>query len=113
MQHIGQCFSFNFLPVASNDNDDLLSFSIPSVDLTFVQSLKYELQLENAATGILLHSKKSRKFFEEVVAAERYIMLRYFSCNPSQEAIRRLKRHILDTYLVPKKRRKRRRTTNK
>jgi hypothetical protein len=112
MQHIGQSLSFTFLPVASNDNEDLLSFSIPSADLSFVQSIKHELQLENAVTGMLLHSKKSRKFFQEVVDAERYIMMRYFSANPCEQAIRELKRHILDEYLFPKKKRGRKKKQN-
>lgn len=106
MQYVGQCLNFTFLPVASNDNEDLLSFSVPSLDLSIIRRLKRELRDENALTGMLLNSRKARRFFQEVVDAERYIVLRYFSLNPPEDVLRQLKRHILDQYLFPRGRRK-------
>lgn len=108
MQYIACCHNFTFLPVASNDNDDLLALAIPSFDLAFIRDIKYELRLENAQSGILLRSRKERRFFQEVVDAERYILLRYFTVNVPELTLRRLKRHILDQYLFPRLKRKRR-----
>ncbi len=95
-----------YLPVASNDNEDLLAFTFPLFDLAFVRELKNDLKSENAATGILLQSRKQRKFFQEVIDAERYILLRYFTSNVSEDMIRSMKRHILDHYLFPKAKRR-------
>jgi len=106
MQYVGQCLNFIFLPVASNDNDDLLSFAFPSFDLAIIREIKDELHAENAETGILLNSRKQRRFFQEVVDAERYILLRYFTSGTPENTLRRLKRHILDNYLFPKRRRR-------
>jgi hypothetical protein len=108
MQYVGRCLNFNFLPVASNDNDDLLSFAIPSFDLSIIRDIKRELREENAETGVLLCSRKDRRFFQEVVDAERYILLRYFSMDTPEITLRRLKRYILDHYLFPKMKRRRR-----
>jgi hypothetical protein len=106
---MGQFINFTFLPVASNDNDDLLALPFPSFDLALIRELKYELRKENAQTGILLCSRKERRFFQEINDAERYILLRYFTFNVPEILLRRLKRHILDNYLFPKRRRKSRR----
>lgn len=62
--------------------------------------------MENSDTGILLCSRKERRFFQEIIDAERYILLRYFTLNTPERVLRALKRHILDTYLAPKIRRK-------
>lgn len=105
MQDVGRCLNFTFLPVASNDNDDLLSFAFPSVDLAFIREIKNDMRELNAETGVLLCSRKERKFFQEVTDAERYILLRYFSLNTPEIILRRLKRRILDKYLVPKAKR--------
>ena len=104
MQYVGRYLNFIFLPVASNDNDDLLAFASPSVDLAFIREIKHDLREENAATGVLLSSRKQRRFFQEVMDAERYILLRYFTFGASDEA-RRLKRRILDRYLAPRQKR--------
>lgn len=102
MQYVARCLNFIFLPVASNDNDDLLSFAFPSLDLSIIQRIKGEMREVNATTGVLLTSRKERKFFQEVVDAERYITLRYFSNDTPESTLRRLKRRILDNYLFPK-----------
>ena len=109
MQYVDrQCLyylgSFDFLPVASNDNDDLLAIATPEQNLDFIRSLKHEMREENAADGLLLRSRKKRRFFQEILDAEYYILLRYFSAQPDAEMLRRLKRHILDHYLFPKMR---------
>ena len=106
MQDVGRCLNFLFLPVASNDNDDLLSFAFPSFDLSVIREIKSELRAENIATGMLLCSRKERRFFQEVVDAERYILLRYFTQGTPEQVLKALKRYILDKYLFPKKRRK-------
>ena len=106
MQYVGRCLNFNFLPVASNDNDDLLSFAFPSFDLSVIRGIKLDMKAENAETGFLLQSRKERRFFQEVIDAERYIVLRYFTNSVSEDMIRDLKRYILNTYLFPKKRRR-------
>jgi hypothetical protein len=41
------------------------------------------------------------------IAAFAYILLRYFSHNPPEDVLRQLKRHILDEYLFPRGKRKR------
>ncbi len=107
MQDVGCLHSFTFLSVASNDNDDLLSFAIPSFDLGLIRDIKRELREENAQTGMLLRSPKARHFFQEVLDAERYILLRYFTPYTCEDTVRALKRHILDTYLFPKMKRSR------
>ncbi|MFW0777011.1 MAG: hypothetical protein ACN2B6_04755 [Rickettsiales bacterium] len=110
MQYIGCCQDFTFLPVASNDNDDLLALLSPSLDLHLIQEMKKILREENSETGMLLRSRKERKFFQEVLDAERYILLRYFTLNAPEKMLRTLKRHILDSYLSPKpKKRKKKR----
>jgi len=106
MQYVASCLNFVFLPVASNDNDDLLSFAFPSFDLSVIREIKSELRAENTQTGMLLCSRKDRRFFQEVVDAERYILLRYFTQSTPEETLKRLKRYILDTYLFPRKKRK-------
>lgn len=106
MQYIGQCRNVIYLPVASNDNDDLLDFPFPAVDLAFVRELKKDLRLQNAESGILLQSRKERLFFQEVVDAERYLLMRYFMSNVPEDSIRELKRYILDHYLFPKPKRR-------
>lgn len=108
MQDVGRCLNFTFLPVASNDNDDLLAFAAPSVDLSLIREIKNDMRIENAETGILLCSRKERRFFQEVVDAEKYLLLRYFTINTPEIILRRLKRRILDRYLVPKRKRRRR-----
>jgi hypothetical protein len=113
MQYVGRCLNFTFLPVASNDNDDLLSFAAPSFDLSIIRKIKVELRYENAETGILLCSRKDRRFFQEVVDAEKYILLRYFTHATPEAVLRRLKRHILDNYLFPKKKPGRKRSQKK
>lgn len=114
MQYVGYCYDFTFLPAASNDNDDLLALSVPSYDLAFIRDIKRHLRQENAQSGILLSSRKERRFFQEVVDAERYIMLRYFTLNAPESVLRSLKRHILDHYFFPrmKRRRKNKRVKN-
>jgi hypothetical protein len=107
MQYVGRCLNFIFLPVASNDNDDLLSFALPHHDLALIQEIKDDLRYENALTGMLLRSRKERKFFQECVDAERYILLRYFTFDTPELTLRKLKRYILDTYLMPKNKRRR------
>lgn len=113
MQYLACCLNFIFLPVASNDNDDLLSFAIPSIDLSLIRDIKRELREENAETGILLNSPKARHFFQEVLDAERYILLRYFTAHAPETTIRQLKRQILDRYLFPKMKRRRKKTPQK
>jgi len=107
MQYIGQCLNFTFLPVASNDNDDLLSLAFPAFELSVIRKIKNDLYKENQETGILLSSRKERNFFQEVTDAERYIMLRYFTHNAPEDMLRSLKRHILNKYLFPRRKRKR------
>jgi hypothetical protein len=113
MQYVGFCLNLPFLAVASNDNDDLLAFSVPSHDLSLIRDIKNALREENAITGMLLRSPKERHFFQEVVDAERYILLRYFSAYCNESTLRHLKREILDRYLFPKMKRKRKKTTPK
>jgi len=107
MQYVGLSLNLPFLAVASNDNEDLLSFAIPSFDLSLIRDLKRELRAENAETGMLLSSIKARRFFQEVIDAERYILLRYFTPYSCENTVRALKRHILDSYLFPKTKRRR------
>ena len=107
MQYVGRCLNFLFLPVASNDNDDLLSLPYPSFDLATIREIKDQLRYENAQTGSLLASRKERRFFQEVVDAERYIVMRYFSSGACEDDIRKLKRYILDNYLAPRGKRPR------
>lgn len=107
MQYVDACLNFIFLPVAANDNEDLLAFSSPAIDLALIRDIKCGLRAENAETGMLLSSRKQRRFFQEVIDAEHYILLRYFTIAAPESALRRLKRRILDRYLVPKPRRKR------
>jgi hypothetical protein len=59
---------------------------------------------------MLLRSPRVRRFFQEVLDAERYLMLRYFTSHVPEDTIRALKRHILNTYLFPKKKRRRKKT---
>ena len=106
MQYIACCLNFVFLPVASNDNDDLLALPHPSCDLELIRSIKQALKHENTLSGVLLKSRKERRFFQEVLDAERYILLRYFTAGAPEETVRNLKRRILDSYLFPKRRRK-------
>lgn len=110
MQYVGSCLNFVFLPVASNDNDDLLSFSFPEYDLSLIRKIKDELRAENAENGMLLRSRKERRFFQEVVDAERYIVLRYFMHATPEPVLRQMKRHILDHYLFPKNKKKRKKS---
>lgn len=107
MQYIGNCLNFTFLPVASNDNDDLLSLPFPAFELSLIRQIKSELCRENAETGMLLSSRKQRRFFQEVLDAERYILLRYFTHNTPEDVLRALKRHILNNYLFPRRKRSR------
>jgi hypothetical protein len=106
MQYVGRCFNFLFLPVASNDNEDLLALSFPAFNLDVIRCIKHEMREDNAQSGVLLCSRKERRFFQEVIDAERYILLRYFSVNTPELMLRRLKRHILDNYLFPRRRNK-------
>ena len=106
MQYVGVVQDLQFLPVASNDNDDLLDLSDPADELYLLRALKSILQKENSETGMLLRSRKERFFFQEILDAERYILLKYFTITPQESLIRNLKRHIMDTYLFPKRRRK-------
>jgi len=102
MQYVDRFTRFDFLPVASNDNDDLLAIDAPERNLSMIRSLKNEMREENAQDGLLLRSRRKRKFFQEVLDAEYYILLRYFSAAPNHAMMQRLKRHILDHYLFPK-----------
>src|SRR5688572_4881437 len=106
MPYIGQCLNFLFLPVASNDNDDLLALTSPAYELSLIRELKRSIREENAVSGILLQSPRERKFFQEITDAERYILLRYFTCNVPETLLRQLRRHIMNTYLFPRRRRK-------
>ena len=106
MQYIGRCYNFTFLPVASNDNEDLLSLPFPAFELAIIREIKRDLCRENTQTGVLLSSRKERRFFQEVSDAERYIVLRYFTQNTPEKVLRHLKRHILNTYLFPRKKRR-------
>ena len=108
MQYIGRCLDFTFLPVASNDNDDLLSLPFPAFELSIIREIKRELYRDNEQTGVLLSSRKERRFFQEVSDAERYIVLRYFTQNAPEHVLRSLKRHILNNYLFPRKKRRKR-----
>jgi hypothetical protein len=106
MQHIGWYHDFTFLPVASNDNEDLLALPFPAFELTVIQEIKKSMRIENAQSGILLRSRRERLFFQEVVDAERYILLRYFTLCAPEKTLRSLKRYILDHYLSPYRRRR-------
>ncbi|MDX1974422.1 MAG: hypothetical protein SFT92_01975 [Rickettsiales bacterium] len=106
MQNLAQFLNFFFLPVASNDNEDLLALRSPSCDLALIRELRDELLAQNALNGILLRSRKERRFFQEISDAERYILLRYFTPNAPQQVIEELKRHILNNYLIPRRRKK-------
>lgn len=105
MQYIGRCHNFVFLPVASNDNDDLLALNSPSNDLLLVREIKQQVLAENRETGILLSSRRERRFFQELLDAERYIVMRYFTSSASEDVIRALKHHIVSSYLCPKPKR--------
>ncbi len=105
MQYVGRCHNLVFLPVASNDNDDLLALSTPFYDLSLIREVKQQLLMENMFTGVLLSSRKERRFFQEILDAERYIVMRYFTAIVREEAINALKRHIVSSYLCPKPRR--------
>lgn len=102
MQYVDRFHGFDFLPVASNDNDDLLAIDTPENNLNLIRLIKQEMREENAKNGLLLRSRRKRKFFQEIVDAEYYILLRYFSLKPDYLVIQKLKRHILDHYLFPK-----------
>lgn len=106
MQYVGQYLNFLFLPVASNDNDDLLALASPSSDLAIIRRLKCSMYEENMHTGILLRSRKERRFLQEIIDAERYIILRYYTSGAPETSLRKLKRYILDTYLFPRTRRR-------
>ena len=110
MQYIGRCLNFTFLPVASNDNDDLLSLPFPEFELAIIREIKRDLCRENAQSGVLLQSRKERRFFQEVTDAERYIVLKYFTHNTPERVLRKLKRHILNNYLFPRKKRRSKKT---
>ena len=110
MQNVGVFHGLHFLPVASNDNDDLLALSAPVDELNILRALKHILREENSQTGILLKSRKERFFFQEILDAERYIVLKYFTMYPPENLLRQLKRHIMDTYLFPRKRVRKKRT---
>jgi len=99
-----------FLPVASNDNDDLLALDTPFYDLSLVRKMKRYLLEENMATGKLLSSRRERRFFQEILDSERYIVLRYFTSGASEESIRALKYYIVSSYLCPKKKRGRKKS---
>lgn len=104
MQDVDHFYGFDFLPIASNDNDDLLAIATPEQNLTFIRYLKHEMLEENAQDGLLLRSRRKRRCFQEILDAEDYILLRYFSRQPDMALLRRLKRHILDHYLFPRMR---------
>lgn len=103
MQYVGHLHNVEFLPAASNDNEDLLSLNFPSFDLALIRKIKLSLREENIESGILLSSRKERRFFQEIVDAERYIVMRYFTPNVCEKAVRALKRHIMNSYLMPRK----------
>ena len=107
MLYLGCCLNVAFLAAASNDNEDLLDFATPAANLSLIREIKSELREDNARTGVLLRSRKNRRYFEEVVDAERYLLLRYFSCHTPQALLDRLKRRILDRYLFPRARKRR------
>lgn len=102
MQYVDLFHEFDFLPMASNDNDDLLAIDTPESNLSIIRSLKNEMREENALNGLLLRSRRKRKFFQEIQDAEVYILLRYFTAKPDYRLLRKLKRHILDHYLFPR-----------
>ena len=102
MQYVDHFLGFDFLPVASNDNDDLLDICSPNVNLSHIRSVKKEMRDENARSGTLLRSRKRRKFFQEITDAEYYITLKYFSPRADQRVMHKLRRYILDHYLFPK-----------
>ncbi len=112
MQYIGRCHNFVFLPVASNDNDDLLALNTPAFDLCLIREIKHQLLMENKFTGILLSSRKERRFFQEIVDAERYIVMRYFTTGAKEENVRQLKNYIVANYLCPKPRRGRKKKSS-
>jgi len=111
MLYVGHRLNVSFLAQASNDNDDLLDFATPAADLALIREIKDELRLENMDNGQLLCSRKNRRYFEEVVAAERYIVLKYFTHGTPEATLRHLKRHILDQYLFPRKKRGRKKAS--
>jgi hypothetical protein len=113
MQYIGRCHNFVFLPVASNDNDDLLALNSPCYDLSLIRKIKWQLLTENMETGMLLASRKERRFFQEILDAERYIVMRYFTKGAPEEAIRALKYYIISSYLCPKRKRGRKKMSAK
>ncbi len=110
MQYVGSFQNLLLFPAASNDNEDLLALSSPADELQIIRALKRILYQENKETGILLHSRKERFFFQEIIDAEQYITLRYFTSSPPELMLRQLKRHILDNYLFPKRRARRKRS---
>ncbi len=101
MLNIGCSQNIAFLAVASNDNDDLLAPECPETELHLIKLVKALVRRENAETGLLLSSQEERKFFDEILDAERYLTLRYFTRNVPKEILGKLRRRILDTYLSP------------
>ncbi|MCE2926439.1 MAG: hypothetical protein LW823_02165 [Rickettsiales bacterium] len=101
MLHIGCISNLAYLAVASNDNDDLLAPASPADELYLIKHVKALVREENSMTGELLSSQEERRFFQEILDAERYLTLRYFTINAPKKLINQLKRRILDTYLCP------------
>ncbi len=91
----------SFLPVASNDNDDLLAPASPADELRTIRMVKQLVYEENRKTGYLLSKPSERRFLDEILDAERYLVLRFFTANASKTALSKLRRHILDSYLSP------------
>ncbi|MFN9109941.1 MAG: hypothetical protein ACK5XN_07710 [Bacteroidota bacterium] len=91
----------SFLAVASNDNEDLLAPESPAKELSTIRMIKQLVYEENRKTGILLNDASERRFLDEILDAERYLVLRFFTSNVPKSTLNRLKRHILDRYLSP------------
>jgi len=102
MRYLDFFHRFPTLQVAVNDNEDLLAIDSPEMNLAFIRSMKREMQSENAHNGLLLRSRKKRRFFQEILDAETYILMRYFNVGLEPVRLNRLKRHILDRYLFPR-----------
>lgn len=107
MQYVGFNHNIIIFPVASNDNEDLLALQFPISALSLIQEIKLLLVKDNLNSGILLSSRKERKFYQEVLDAECYITFRYFRPDTPEIVLRKLKRYILDRYLFPQKSRSR------
>ena len=98
----GFSWGFDFLLVASNDNDDLLATASPEEYLNVLRSLIDEMLATHRDTGILLRSRRRRRTFQQLLDAQRYVLLRYFSAKPDMVMLGKLRRYLLDRYLMPR-----------